>query len=148
MVSFALTVAEDIVDFEPRNYKKVMGSKDSTEQSKAMEEEINSLRKNQTQVLVDKLERQKLVGCKQIYKRKAGISGIEKARYKTRLVAKGCIQMEGIDFNQVFSPVVKHSSIRVLLSLVIFENLELEQMDVKTTFLHGELEETIYMQQP
>ena len=62
---------------------------------------------------------------------------MEKARYKARLVAKGFIQREGIDFNEVFSSAVKHSSIRVLLSLVAYENLELEQIDVNTSFLHG-----------
>ena len=80
--------------------------------------------------------------------RKAGILGVEKARYKAILAAKGFTQREGIDFNEVFSPIVKHSSIRVLLSLFPYENLELKQMDIKTAFLHEELEETINMQQP
>ena len=57
MVSFALTVAEDVVNSELRNYKEAIGTKDSTEWSKAMEENMNSLKKNQTWVLVDKLER-------------------------------------------------------------------------------------------
>ena len=65
-----------------------------------------------------------------------------------RLVAKGFTQREGIDFNEIFSPVVKHTSIRMLLSLVCKINLELELMDVKTAFLHGDLEETILMKQP
>ena len=99
-------------------------------------------------MLIDKHERQKLVGCKWIYKRKPGIPRVEKARYKAGLVTKDFTQREGINFNKVFSLLVKHSSIRVLLSLVPYENLELEQMDVKITFLHGELKETIYMQQP
>ena len=55
---------------------------------------------------------------------------------------------EGIDFSEVFSPVVRHTSIRVLLSIVVAQDLELEQMDVKTVFLHGHLEERIYMEQP
>ena len=74
--------------------------------------------------------------------------GVEVARYKAHLVAKGFSQREGIDFNEVFSPVVKHSSIRVLLAMVALFDLELEQLDVKTAFLHGELEEQIYMKQP
>ena len=72
----------------------------------------------------------------------------EPARYKTRLVAKGYSQIPGIDFNDVFSPVVKHSSIHTLLSIVAMRDFELEQLDVKTAFLHGELEEDIYMDQP
>lgn len=69
-------------------------------------------------------------------------------RFKARLVAKGYSQREGIDFKEIFSPVVKHTSIRVILALVAASNLELKQMDVKSAFLHGHLEETIYMSQP
>ena len=69
-------------------------------------------------------------------------------RYKARLVAKGYAHKEGIDYNEVFSPVVKHFSIRILLALVAQMNMELVQLDVKTIFLHGDLEEEIYMTQP
>ena len=68
-------------------------------------------------------------------------------RFKARLVAKGYAQEEGIDYNEVFSPVVKHSSIRILLALVAQYGLELDQLDVKTTFLHGDLNKEIYMTQ-
>ena len=63
-------------------------------------------------------------------------------------MAKGYAQKEGIDYNEIFSPVVKHSSIRILLALVAQFDLELVQLDVKTAFLHGDLEEEIYMAQP
>jgi len=69
-------------------------------------------------------------------------------RFKARLVAKGFSQIPGVDYNDVFSPVVKHSSIRTFFGIVAMRDLELEQLDVKTTFLHGELEEEIYMDQP
>ena len=65
-----------------------------------------------------------------------------------RLVAQGFSQQEGIDYNEVFSPVVKHVSIRIMLSIVVNKDYELEQMDVKTAFLHGDLEERILMKQP
>ena len=81
-------------------------------------------------------------------RKKEEIPGAESVRYKARLVAKGYSQTEGVDFNEVFSPVVKHTSIRVLLAMVAWFDLELEQLDVKTTFLHGELEEKIFMHQP
>ncbi|KAE8702282.1 hypothetical protein F3Y22_tig00110483pilonHSYRG00048 [Hibiscus syriacus] len=77
-----------------------------------------------------------------------GVPGVEATRFKAWLVDKGFSQKEGIDYNEVFSPVVKHSSILVLLAMVAKFDLELEQLDVKTAFLHGELEETIYMHQP
>ena len=72
----------------------------------------------------------------------------KKERYKARLVVKRLAQKEGIDFNEIFSPVVKMSSIRIILGLVATLDLECEQLDVKTAFLHGELEEEIYMEQP
>ena len=94
-----------------------------------MKEELESLHKNQTWELVEKPVDQKIVGCKWIFKKKDGI------RFKARLVAKTFTQIQGIDFNEVFSPVVEHSSIRVLFALVSLHDLELEQLDVKTTFL-------------
>lgn len=69
-------------------------------------------------------------------------------RYKARLVVKGFSQRKGIDFEEIFSPVVKMSSIRIVLSLAAILDLEIEQMDVRTAFLHGDLEEEIYMIQP
>ena len=68
--------------------------------------------------------------------------------YKAKLVVKGFAQKKCIYFDEIFSPVVKMTSIRTLLSIVMVEDLHLEQLDVKTTFLHGYLEEYIYMQQP
>jgi hypothetical protein len=69
-----------------------------------------------------------------------------KNRYKARLVAKGFAQKKGIYFDEIFYPIVKMNSIRTILSLVAVEDLHLEQLDVKKTFLHGYFEEEIYMQ--
>jgi len=88
-----------------------------------------------------------VVGCKWIFKRKPGLSEKEAIRYKARLVAKGFSQKEGVDFNKIFSPMVRHTSIRVLLAIVANQDLELEQHDVKIAFLHGRLEENILMKQ-
>ncbi|PPR84446.1 hypothetical protein GOBAR_AA36262 [Gossypium barbadense] len=147
LVSFALSVAESI-GIEPSSYNEAVTCDESAQWAIAMSEEIESLHKNHTWELVKPPSNQKIVGCKWVFKKKEGILGVEATRFKARLVAKGFTQKEGIDYNEVFSPVVKHSSIRVLLAMVAKSDLELEQLDVKTAFLHGELEETIYMRQP
>ena len=67
-------------------------------------------------------------------------------KYKARLVVKGFSQKKGIDFDEIFSHIVKLSSIKIILGLATNQDLEIEQLDVKTTFLHGDLEEEIYMQ--
>ena len=68
--------------------------------------------------------------------------------YKAQLVAKGFKQEYGIDFEEIFSPMVKVTTLHMMLGLVAKENLELVKLDVKTTFLHGDLNEEIYMAQP
>ena len=83
---------------------------------------------------------------KWVYKVKTEHDGSK--RFKARLVVKGFQQKKRIDYSKIFSPVMKLTTIRVVLGIVAAENLHFEQLDVKTTFLHGELEEDIYMQQP
>jgi hypothetical protein len=69
-------------------------------------------------------------------------------KYKSRLVAKGYSQVEGIDFGEIFSHVAKLTSIIFMLYVVVSFDFEVEQMDVNTTFLHGDLEEEMYMKHP
>ena len=93
-----------------------------------MNEELSSLDKNGTWVLVNKAKGTKLVRCKWIFNPKEEILGVEKARFKVPLVAKGFTQREGIDYNEVFSLVVKHPSIRIVLPMVVQENMELSSL--------------------
>jgi len=88
------------------------------------------------------------VGCKWLYKIKEGVGKDAKPRYKARLVARGFTQVAGVDYNEIFSLIVRHTSIRILLAMTTNMDLVLEQMDVTTTFLHGELDEKILMEQP
>jgi hypothetical protein len=76
------------------------------------------------------------------------VSDSSDPKYKARIVAKGFRQEYGVDFDEIFSPVVKLSTLRFLLGIVAHEDSELLQLDVKTTFLHGDLDEEIYMEQP
>ena len=141
-----LSAAEEVES--TGTYKEAVKSRERDRWIKAMQDEIDSLLKNKTWILVTRKVMQKLIGCKWIFKKKVEASEDNRIRYKARLVAKGYNQREGIDYSEIFSPVVKHSSIRLLMALVAQNDWELHQMDVKTAFLHGELEESIFMEQP
>lgn len=146
MVAYALQAAEDVVDsHEPATYKEAISGAESDQWIAAMTEEMESLHKNQTWQLTKLPEGRRIIGCKWIFKKKTGLPGTQQIRFKARLVVKGFSQKEGVDYNEIFSPVVRHTSIRVLLALVANQDMELEQLDVKITFLHGELEEDILM---
>src|SRR4051812_18577006 len=149
IVHYAFSCAEQVENnHEPSTYTKAVVSGDREKWIFAMQEEMQSHDKNGTWDIVCLPKQKKPVRCKWIFKRKEGLSPNEPPRYKARLVAKGFSQIPGVDYNDVFSPVVKHSSIRTFFGIVAMHNLELEQLDVKTAFLHGELDEEIYMEQP
>ena len=131
---------------EPENYYDVLNHKDKDDWIKAMHDEMNSLKKNNTFDLVELPKGRKILKNKWVFKLKQGDGNIVK--HKARLVVKGFGQKKGIDFDEIFSPVVKMSSIRVVLGLAATLNLEIEQLDVKTAFLLGDLKEEKHMQQP
>ena len=148
VVAYALSAANDIDINEPKSYQEAMRSKERKLWTAASDEEMDSLDRNKTWTLVEIPIKKRVIGCKWVLKKKPGIPGVEDPCYKGRLVAKGYSQVEGIDYNEVFAPVVKHVSIRLILSLVVNEEFHLEQLDVKTAFLNGTLDEEIYMDQP
>lgn len=132
---------------EPRTMNKEINILDLDSWLEGIKDEMKSLEKNGTWDLVPLPKGRKPVGCKWVFKKKYGLDGrIDK--FKARLVAKGYSQKEGIDYGEMFSPVAKLTSIRFMLSLAASHDFEIEQMDVKTTFLHGDLEEGIYMSHP
>ena len=112
-----------------------------------MKEEMLSMANNGVWDLVEMPEKFKPIGCKWVFKTKKDVKGkIE--RFKARLVAKGYTQKEGVDYTETFSPVSSKDSFRIIMALAVHFNLELHQMDVKTTFLNGDLYEEVYMQHP
>ncbi|TKC11876.1 hypothetical protein FA727_23745, partial [Robertmurraya kyonggiensis] len=140
-------IEEFWMEDDPTTFEAAMRSEHSSKWLKAMEDEMQSMSSNGVWDLVEIPEGAKTVGCKWVYKTKRDSKGnIE--RYKARLVAKGYTQKEGIDYNETFSPVSCKDSFRVIMAVVAHYNLELHQMDVKTAFLNGDLEENIYMAQP
>lgn len=134
-------------DGEPSNIHEASNSPDASMWKTAMQEEIEALHKNKTWELVPLPSGRKAIGNKWVYKIKRD-SNDQIERYRARLVVKGYAQKEGIDFNEIFSPVVRLTTIRIVLAMCATLDLHLEQLDVKTAFLHGDLEEEIYMLQP
>src|ERR1051325_9452532 len=112
-----------------------------------MDLEMESMYSNSVWELIDQPDGIKPIGCKWIYKRKRDAVG-KVQTFKARLVAKGYTQREGVDYEETFSPVAMLKSIRILLSIATYYDYEIWQMDVKTTFLNGYLDESIYMSQP
>jgi histone deacetylase 1/2 len=113
----------------------------------AMDAEYGALMKNKTWRLVPPQPGRNLIDCKWVYKVKRKADG-SIDRYKARLVAKGFKQRLGIDYDDTFSPVVKPATIRLILSLAVSQGWILRQLDVQNAFLHGILEEEVYMKQP
>ncbi|RDX65295.1 hypothetical protein CR513_56057, partial [Mucuna pruriens] len=123
MTTYALNFVDMVINEEPRTYKEALDNKNCDRWPLAIKEKIEFLHKNE---------------IKWLFKRKEGIHRIESPCYKAKLVEEGFTQREGVNFNEIFSLVVKHYSVRVLFAMVAQFDLHFEQMDVKTTFLHNQ----------
>lgn len=138
-VGFAFVVGE------PENYKEAVKSEFCSQWKAAMKDEFDSLIKNNTWVLVEKPANQRIVDNKWVFKIKTEQKNI---RYKARLVARGFTQEYGVNYFETFAPVVRFSSIRLILALAAQRKMSIRQFDVKTAFLNGTLKEAVYMEQP
>ncbi|PWA92773.1 zinc finger, CCHC-type [Artemisia annua] len=136
-----------IVEDDPKTFEEAMKSQDVAFWKEAINDEMDSIMGNNTWVLVDLPPGCKPLGCKWIFKKKMKVDGtIEK--FKARLVIQGFKQKSGIDYFDTYAPVARISTIRLLIALASIQNLIIHQMDVKTAFLNGELDEEVYMNQP
>ncbi|GBL95410.1 Retrovirus-related Pol polyprotein from transposon TNT 1-94 [Araneus ventricosus] len=122
---------------------KFLPDEEQSNWKSAMDEEMLSTEKNKVWDLVELSEKEKQpITCKWIFKRKRD------GKYKARLVARGLMQREGVDYTETFSPVISMPSLRLVLVLILQENLHSYVMDVKTAFLNGDLDEVVYLSQP
>ncbi|RVW11901.1 Retrovirus-related Pol polyprotein from transposon TNT 1-94 [Vitis vinifera] len=132
---------------EPESYVEAMEDENKMKWVDVMQDEMESLHENHSFELVKLPKGKKTLKNRWVYRVKQE-EHTSQPRYKARLVVKGFNQKKGIDFDEIFSPIVKMSSIRVVLGLAASLDLEIQQMDVKTAFLHGDLDKEIYMEQP
>jgi len=132
---------------DPVSVEEALASEQAEQWQRAMDEEMSSLLENQTWALEPLPEGVQPIPVKWVFKVKRNADGSVE-RFKARLVAKGFMQVEGVDFDEVFAPVSKYSTVRALLAAVAAENLEMHQVDIKTAFLNGEIEEEVYVKQP
>ena len=135
------------VEDDPKTYKEAMSSRDSIFWKDAINEEMDSIMFNHTWELIDLPPGSKAIGCKWVFRKKYHTDGTINT-FKARLVAKGYRQKEGIDYFDTYAPVARITSIRILFALDFIHDLYVHQMDVKTAFLNGDLNEEIYMEQP
>lgn len=149
-----MTRAEELLNLhvafvvgEPESYKQALKDENCEQWQAAMKEEYDSLIKNNTWELVERPPGEKIVDNKWVYKVKMEQKNAP-ARYKARLVARGFTQQYGVNYYETFSPVVRFTSIRLILSLAAQRKMHIKQFDVKTAFLNGILNETVYMEQP
>ncbi|GJR01694.1 ribonuclease H-like domain, reverse transcriptase, RNA-dependent DNA polymerase [Tanacetum coccineum] len=135
-----LLLAED----EPKNYKEASSDQKWIE---AMKVELDSINRNNTWELTTLPKGHKAIGLKWVFKTKKDANG-NIIKHKARLVAKGYIQEHGIDFEEVFAPVARMETIRLLLAIAANNKWEVHHLDVKSAFLHGDLKEEVYVTQP
>lgn len=138
-----LIVEED----DPKDYKDIMGREDRSQWLAAMKDEIGSLAKNKVWTLVNRPKGVNIVTNRWVLKIKRKPDG-SVDRYRARLVARGFSQVHGLDFNETYAPVVNMASVRLLFAYAATQSLHMKQFDVKTAFLYGNLDETVYMEQP
>jgi hypothetical protein len=142
-------VQKDTLIVEPESYIDAINSPESEQWVNAMQDEMKSLKALGTwsYVVVDEKQKKKALPVKWVYKIKLSEIG-EIERFKARLVAKGFRQIYGVDYTEVYAPVSKHSTLRYILSKAVHRNMHVHQMDVSTAFLHGDLTEKVFIQQP
>ena len=136
LIALAFNIYESDGD-KPQSYKQALKSMFYPKWLKAMKDEMKSLYLNKTWILVPRSKDCTIVECRWLFKLKQELNGL---RYKARLVAKGFTQQEGVDYPEIFAHVVKFTTVRLMLSLCAYFDWDLKQMDVKTAFLHGDLD--------
>ncbi|WVZ20115.1 hypothetical protein V8G54_007437 [Vigna mungo] len=133
-----------MADAEPITWRQAI---DMKEWKEAMIEELRSIERNRTWNLVELPQHKRAIEVKWIFKTKYKPSG-EIAKLKARLVANGFLQQQGVDYTDVYAPVARLETVRLVVVVAVFSSWRIQQLDVKSAFLNGPLEEEVYVRQP
>jgi hypothetical protein len=143
---FAYPAQSELTD-EPQTLREVLARPDAAQWKQSMDEEIQALLSMGVYEIVPSPPNVHALDCRWVYKiKRDSVGNIDK--YKSRVVVKGFQQKAGVDYDEIFAPVSRHATVRVILSMAAVYELDVHQMDVKTAFLHGELTEVAYMRLP
>jgi hypothetical protein len=132
-----------VSSLEPLKVEKALEDEDWV---MAMQEELNNFERNQVWTLVER-PKTKVIGTNWVFRNKQHENGVV-TRNKARLVAQGFTQVEGLDFEETYALVARLEAIRMLLAYAAHHNFKLYQMDVKSAFLNGPIQELVYVEQP
>jgi len=139
-------LAVEETDTDPSTLDEALNSQQRDKWLHAMDQELESLIKNDTWEVTRKPDNAKVLQTKWVFKQKRAENG--ETKYKARLVIQGYAQTKGVDYEETFAPVAKYSSIRYLLALAVQKGLKIMHLDVETAYLNGELAEEIYITPP
>jgi hypothetical protein len=135
---------------DPRTYKQVMATKYAPQWDAGYDEEMSSLKKHKVWTLIPRSDvptSRKIVGSRPHFHTKRDEKG-EITRHKVRVVTKGYSQVQGVDYTNTYAPVARMESMHSVLHIGAALDWEIHQLDMKTAFLHGDLQEEVYMEQP
>ena len=148
MIAEVHSIVNELDAEVPKNWKAVLMHPYKRYWLTAMETEIGSLITKGVWEVVDKpIDGRLLIGCRWVFALKKRANG-EIERYKARLVAQGFSQEEGIDYDEIYSPVIRQATLRYILSFCMSEGLEIELADIETAFLYGDIDRILYMKGP
>ncbi|UYV61953.1 hypothetical protein LAZ67_1007155 [Cordylochernes scorpioides] len=140
-------LSTEVYKGDPTSYKEAIQGPEAEHWLKAIEEELESLRKHKVWELTELPKDSAPIACKWVLHKKTNAEG-QVVRYKARLVAKGFTQQKGIDYDEIYSPVSSFETTRLLTAISVENNWFIDQYDVKSAYLYGKLDRVIYMEQP
>ena len=147
MADMLMVATLETSNADPKTYKQAMRLPDADKWLEACAAEVASLVENKVYEVVDRPASHQVITSKWVFKQKRGMTGaVEK--YKARIVARGFMQEEGVDYGDTYSPTVRFESIRMMLAAAASDGLHMEQLDVTTAFLYADLEEEVYLEIP